>query len=83
MKEWAQKAHAALPEPLCLVIVPMDAQPANAVTVRLYRAYTMQESVGQHLAAISQGLESVPTQDGSGIESRTFVFEKPTAKGGK
>ena len=83
VKEWAKKAHAALPEPLCLVIVPMADEPANSVTVRLYRAYTMQEVVGQHLGAISQGLESVACQDGTGIEARTFVFEKATAKAAK
>lgn len=83
VKEWAKKAHAALPEPLCLVIVPMADEPTICVTVRLYRAYTMQEVVGQHLGAISQGLESVACQDGTGIEARTFVFEKATAKAAK
>ena len=83
VKEWATKAHAALADPYNLVIVPMQDEPTICVTVRIYKAGAMQEVCGQHLGAISQGLESVAAQDSTGIEARTFVFEKPAAKGSK
>lgn len=79
--EFCNKAHAALPEPFCLVIVPVKDEPTIAVTVRLYKAHAMQQEVGEHLGAISQGLESVAYQDSTGIEARTFIIEsKATAK---
>ena len=81
--EWVTKAHSALPEPYCLVIVPVLDQATNTLTVRTYKAHTMQHPCGQFLGLISQGLESTAYMDGTGIEARTFVIEKPTAKGGK